>query len=185
MFPTFTRKPDKAASMKQLKTDVALFGAWVAVIRVTPSNMVSDKGFGLVVRGTLYWSGVNERESRFRGDPPSEDKGSGDEDVQMDVGLIRYFGHHLEYDIHIGSQTLDSAPSSSASSIFWEIGYAKATHRSQQNIPSFNVLHKITDICSIRLLIMDSPWVHHILGYFSVEQQGVFSNFHSIAPGNS
>lgn len=30
------RKPDKAAALKQLKTHVALFGTWVAVIRVTP-----------------------------------------------------------------------------------------------------------------------------------------------------
>ncbi|XP_019264587.1 PREDICTED: mitochondrial import receptor subunit TOM6 homolog [Nicotiana attenuata] len=37
MFPgLFMRKPDKAAALKQLKTYVALFGAWVAVIRVTP-----------------------------------------------------------------------------------------------------------------------------------------------------
>ncbi|XP_019244338.1 PREDICTED: mitochondrial import receptor subunit TOM6 homolog [Nicotiana attenuata] len=34
MFPgLFMRKPDKAAA---LKTYVALFGAWVGVIRVTP-----------------------------------------------------------------------------------------------------------------------------------------------------
>ncbi|PON44723.1 Mitochondrial import receptor subunit [Trema orientale] len=37
MFPgMFMRKPDKAAALKQLKTHVAMFGAWVAVIRVTP-----------------------------------------------------------------------------------------------------------------------------------------------------
>ncbi|OMO92182.1 hypothetical protein COLO4_17788 [Corchorus olitorius] len=37
MFPgMFMRKPDKAAALKQLKIHVALFGGWVAVIRVTP-----------------------------------------------------------------------------------------------------------------------------------------------------
>ncbi|XP_044509422.1 mitochondrial import receptor subunit TOM6 homolog [Mangifera indica] len=37
MFPgMFMRKPDKAAALKQLKTHVAMFGAWVAVVRVTP-----------------------------------------------------------------------------------------------------------------------------------------------------
>lgn len=37
MFPgMFMRKPDKAAALKQLRTHVAMFGAWVAVIRVTP-----------------------------------------------------------------------------------------------------------------------------------------------------
>ncbi|GKV24329.1 hypothetical protein SLEP1_g33957 [Rubroshorea leprosula] len=37
MFPGFVmRKPDKAAALKQLKVHVALFGAWVAAIRITP-----------------------------------------------------------------------------------------------------------------------------------------------------
>ncbi|XP_075518351.1 mitochondrial import receptor subunit TOM6 homolog [Primulina tabacum] len=37
MFPgLFIRKPDKAAAMKQLKSHVAMFGVWVALIRVTP-----------------------------------------------------------------------------------------------------------------------------------------------------
>ncbi|XP_028777051.1 mitochondrial import receptor subunit TOM6 homolog [Neltuma alba] len=37
MFPgMFLRKPDKAAALKQLKSHVAMFGAWVVVIRVTP-----------------------------------------------------------------------------------------------------------------------------------------------------
>ncbi|KAK9286530.1 hypothetical protein L1049_014928 [Liquidambar formosana] len=37
MFPgMFARKPDKAVALKQLRTHVAMFGAWVAVIRVTP-----------------------------------------------------------------------------------------------------------------------------------------------------
>ncbi|KAJ7967376.1 mitochondrial import receptor subunit TOM6-like [Quillaja saponaria] len=37
MFPgMFMRKPDKAVALKQLKTHVYMFGAWVAVIRVTP-----------------------------------------------------------------------------------------------------------------------------------------------------
>ncbi|XP_015902888.3 mitochondrial import receptor subunit TOM6 homolog [Ziziphus jujuba] len=37
MFPgMFIRKPDKEAALKQLRTHVAIFGAWVAVIRVTP-----------------------------------------------------------------------------------------------------------------------------------------------------
>ncbi|XP_047939594.1 mitochondrial import receptor subunit TOM6 homolog [Salvia hispanica] len=37
MFPgMFMRKPDKAAALKQLKSHVAMFGAWVVVIRVTP-----------------------------------------------------------------------------------------------------------------------------------------------------
>ncbi|KAM3377070.1 mitochondrial import receptor subunit TOM6 [Capsicum galapagoense] len=37
MFPgMFMRKPDKAAALKQLKTHVVLFGAWVVAIRVTP-----------------------------------------------------------------------------------------------------------------------------------------------------
>ncbi|VFQ72142.1 unnamed protein product [Cuscuta campestris] len=37
MFPgMFMRKPDKAAALKQLKNHVAMFGAWVVVIRVAP-----------------------------------------------------------------------------------------------------------------------------------------------------
>ncbi|XP_016187070.1 mitochondrial import receptor subunit TOM6 homolog [Arachis ipaensis] len=37
MFPgMFMRKPDKAAALKQLKSHVAMFGAWVVVVRVTP-----------------------------------------------------------------------------------------------------------------------------------------------------
>ncbi|CAA0807576.1 Mitochondrial import receptor subunit TOM6 homolog [Striga hermonthica] len=32
----FMRKPDKAAALKQLKSHVAMFGAWVAVVRATP-----------------------------------------------------------------------------------------------------------------------------------------------------
>ncbi|ESW03876.1 hypothetical protein PHAVU_011G049200 [Phaseolus vulgaris] len=37
MFPgMFMRKPDKAAALKQLKSHVTMFGAWVVVIRVTP-----------------------------------------------------------------------------------------------------------------------------------------------------
>ncbi|KAL0348385.1 UNVERIFIED_CONTAM: Mitochondrial import receptor subunit TOM6 [Sesamum angustifolium] len=37
MFPgLFMRKPDKAAAIKQLKSHVAMFGVWVAVVRVTP-----------------------------------------------------------------------------------------------------------------------------------------------------
>ncbi|KAK7341529.1 hypothetical protein VNO80_24461 [Phaseolus coccineus] len=37
MFPgMFMRKPDKAAALKQLKSHVTMFGAWVLVIRVTP-----------------------------------------------------------------------------------------------------------------------------------------------------
>ncbi|XP_022861050.1 mitochondrial import receptor subunit TOM6 homolog [Olea europaea var. sylvestris] len=37
MFPgMFMRKPDKAEALKQLKTHAAMFGVWVAVIRVTP-----------------------------------------------------------------------------------------------------------------------------------------------------
>lgn len=37
MFPgMFMRKPDKEAALKQLKSHVAMFGVWVAVIRVTP-----------------------------------------------------------------------------------------------------------------------------------------------------
>lgn len=32
----FMRKPDKAAALKQLRTHAAMFGLWVAVIRVTP-----------------------------------------------------------------------------------------------------------------------------------------------------
>lgn len=30
------RKPDKAVALKQLRTHVTKFGAWVALIRVTP-----------------------------------------------------------------------------------------------------------------------------------------------------
>lgn len=30
------RKPDKAVALKQLRSHVAMFGVWVAVIRVTP-----------------------------------------------------------------------------------------------------------------------------------------------------
>jgi hypothetical protein len=37
MFPgMFMRKPDKAVALKQLRSHVAMFGAWVTVIRVTP-----------------------------------------------------------------------------------------------------------------------------------------------------
>ncbi|XP_054786471.1 mitochondrial import receptor subunit TOM6 homolog [Prosopis cineraria] len=37
MFPgMFMRKPDKAAALKQLKSHVAMFSAWVVAIRVTP-----------------------------------------------------------------------------------------------------------------------------------------------------
>ncbi|KAK2665231.1 hypothetical protein Ddye_003805 [Dipteronia dyeriana] len=37
MFPgMFMRKPDKAAALKQLRVHVGMFGAWVAVIRITP-----------------------------------------------------------------------------------------------------------------------------------------------------
>lgn len=37
MFPgMFMRKPNKAASLKQLKAHVGMFGAWVVVIRVAP-----------------------------------------------------------------------------------------------------------------------------------------------------
>ncbi|KAL6348039.1 hypothetical protein AAG906_037768 [Vitis piasezkii] len=32
----FARKPDKAVALKQLRTHVVMFGAWVAVVRVTP-----------------------------------------------------------------------------------------------------------------------------------------------------
>lgn len=32
----FMRKPDKAEALKQLRSHVAMFGAWVALIRVTP-----------------------------------------------------------------------------------------------------------------------------------------------------
>ncbi|XP_022726158.1 mitochondrial import receptor subunit TOM6 homolog [Durio zibethinus] len=32
----FMRKPDKAVALKQLKEHVAMFGVWIAVIRVTP-----------------------------------------------------------------------------------------------------------------------------------------------------
>lgn len=37
MFPgMFMRKPDKAEALKQLKSHVTMFGAWVVVLRVTP-----------------------------------------------------------------------------------------------------------------------------------------------------
>ena len=37
MFPgMFMRKPEKAEALKQLKSHVAMFGAWVVVLRVTP-----------------------------------------------------------------------------------------------------------------------------------------------------
>ncbi|KAL6502523.1 protein translocation complex component [Orobanche hederae] len=37
MFPgMFMRKPDKAEALKQLKSHAAMFGVWVAVLRVTP-----------------------------------------------------------------------------------------------------------------------------------------------------
>lgn len=32
----FARKPDKAVALKQLRTHAIMFGAWVAVVRVTP-----------------------------------------------------------------------------------------------------------------------------------------------------
>ncbi|XP_034927343.1 mitochondrial import receptor subunit TOM6 homolog [Populus alba] len=37
MFPgLFMKKPDKAEALKQLRSHVAMFGAWVVVLRVTP-----------------------------------------------------------------------------------------------------------------------------------------------------
>ncbi|CAM8922620.1 unnamed protein product [Rhodiola kirilowii] len=37
MFPgMFAAKPNKEAALKQLKSHVAMFGVWVAVLRVTP-----------------------------------------------------------------------------------------------------------------------------------------------------
>ncbi|GFP85439.1 mitochondrial import receptor subunit tom6 homolog [Phtheirospermum japonicum] len=37
MFPgMFMRKPDKAEALKQLKSNVAVIGVWVAVVRATP-----------------------------------------------------------------------------------------------------------------------------------------------------
>ncbi|KAL7206618.1 hypothetical protein ACSBR2_019353 [Camellia fascicularis] len=37
MFPSMlARKPDKEVALKQLRTHVAMFGAWVAVVRITP-----------------------------------------------------------------------------------------------------------------------------------------------------
>ncbi|GFY89966.1 Mitochondrial import receptor subunit like [Actinidia chinensis var. chinensis] len=32
----FPRKPDKEVALKQLRTHVAMFGLWVAVVRATP-----------------------------------------------------------------------------------------------------------------------------------------------------
>ncbi|GMH02735.1 hypothetical protein Nepgr_004574 [Nepenthes gracilis] len=32
----FQKKPDKAEALRQLRVHVAMFGAWVAAIRVTP-----------------------------------------------------------------------------------------------------------------------------------------------------
>jgi len=38
MFPgMFQRKPSKEEAFKQLRVHLAMFGAWIAVIRVTPS----------------------------------------------------------------------------------------------------------------------------------------------------
>ncbi|KAG9130163.1 hypothetical protein Leryth_018761 [Lithospermum erythrorhizon] len=40
MFPgMFMKKPDKAAALKQLKSHVAAFGAWVVVLRATPYDL--------------------------------------------------------------------------------------------------------------------------------------------------
>ncbi|XP_039157375.1 mitochondrial import receptor subunit TOM6 homolog [Eucalyptus grandis] len=37
MFPgMFMRKPDKAEALKQLRAHAAMFGVWVAVVRVAP-----------------------------------------------------------------------------------------------------------------------------------------------------
>ncbi|KAI4295578.1 hypothetical protein L6164_035611 [Bauhinia variegata] len=36
MFAGMFQRPNKAEALKQLKTQVAIFGAWVAVIRATP-----------------------------------------------------------------------------------------------------------------------------------------------------
>ncbi|KAB2635742.1 mitochondrial import receptor subunit TOM6-like protein [Pyrus ussuriensis x Pyrus communis] len=36
MFPMFMQKPDKAEALKQLRSHVAMFGAWVLAIRATP-----------------------------------------------------------------------------------------------------------------------------------------------------
>ncbi|XP_008355673.1 mitochondrial import receptor subunit TOM6 homolog [Malus domestica] len=33
MFPMFMQKPDKAEALKQLRSHVAMFGAWVIAIR--------------------------------------------------------------------------------------------------------------------------------------------------------
>ncbi|KAL7263735.1 hypothetical protein ACSBR1_001815 [Camellia fascicularis] len=37
MFPgMFARKPDKEVALKQLRSHVAMFGVWIAVVRITP-----------------------------------------------------------------------------------------------------------------------------------------------------
>ncbi|KAL9268738.1 Mitochondrial import receptor subunit TOM6-like protein [Drosera capensis] len=36
MFGMFQKKPDKAEALRELKKHVAMFGAWVVVVRITP-----------------------------------------------------------------------------------------------------------------------------------------------------
>ncbi|RDX94134.1 Mitochondrial import receptor subunit TOM6-like protein, partial [Mucuna pruriens] len=60
MFPgMFMRKPDKAAALKQLKSHVAMFGAWVVVIRVTPyTNLSSNFSFSLFLARINFLTNV-------------------------------------------------------------------------------------------------------------------------------
>ncbi|KAK6240503.1 hypothetical protein SCA6_005892 [Theobroma cacao] len=56
MFPgMFMRKPDKAAALKQLKAHGAMFGVWVAVVRVTPYilHYLSDDKEELKLDGSI------------------------------------------------------------------------------------------------------------------------------------
>ncbi|RAL38863.1 hypothetical protein DM860_015224 [Cuscuta australis] len=70
MFPgMFMRKPDKAVALKQLKNHVAMFGAWVVVIRVAPYilHFLSDQKEELILdlrdirhkHGHIYWNFVH------------------------------------------------------------------------------------------------------------------------------
>ncbi|KAB5561287.1 hypothetical protein DKX38_006244 [Salix brachista] len=68
MFPgMFMRKPDKAEALKQLKSHVAMFGAWVVVLRVTPyvlhylSNEKDELKLDLEMRGCLEFINVELR----------------------------------------------------------------------------------------------------------------------------
>ncbi|MBA0634056.1 hypothetical protein Godav_025388 [Gossypium davidsonii] len=70
MFPgMFMRKPDKAAALKQLKVHVAMFGVWVAVVRVTPYilHYLSDEKEELKIDGLRRRKLENEKNLQVPG----------------------------------------------------------------------------------------------------------------------